>query len=186
MDEYCFQSGLARVPYDLLTFHAYSYPDYLAPSLDEHLPRRGRFHFPNGWGNTKPYAVTECGFEWGATGMSPALQATYVTEMLEQFVLYGLEFVCVYELLDNLPGYGPPNPATDETFGFVAVSGTQQSPVFTPHPVYGAVQSLYTAPSPAPTDKANYQAALTHITNRAQAMQKKSTRRTPGWRPTHI
>ena len=133
-----FAAGLAAILYDFLPFHNYPWPTSLAPTTPWSGPYSAITLIPQftvwatAQGNTKPYWMTECGWQSVDGPMTPALQSSYMVAFLQAITGYGLVVVIPYELSD---GGG-------ETYGWMnTVGGDYYN---NPKPVYTAVEALVT------------------------------------------
>jgi len=106
-----FTAGLASVPYDFLSFHVYAGPTARSPTSYFYTSSyTTETLIPNftaqctTWGNTKPYWLTECGWQAVDTSDTPnmtdALQASYMVAYLQAIESYGLAVVTPYALGD--------------------------------------------------------------------------------------
>lgn len=142
-----FTAGLASVPYDFFSFHNYPYPSAAAPTVNIWGPWVTPPDYPastsaitcipyftaqaTAWGNTKPYWMTECGWQDVDTSATPnmtdALQASYMVTFLQGIESYGLAVVTPYALSDS----------GGETYGWYTASWAA------PKPVVAAVEAAF-------------------------------------------
>ena len=167
------QAGINQALIDIWYVHAYSWPANVPPiAANPFLDLAGATARWKALGLKVPVGLSECGW-WSTTSnspvsglgtfpeMTPALQAQYLTTFLQRADIQALPVVIVYCLADN----------GGEQFGLTVWDNWPTGPLV-PKPSFAAVQALWVPAAPPVTnDKAAYQAALTHISNREAAMR---------------
>ena len=123
--------------YDAVSVHPYPWPTDSAPST----PNTGIALVPafraamTAQGDTSPLWLTEFGWSTSDVGVTPALQASYLTAALAQIAALPYVLVaCIYEGIDE-----PGETGIQTSFGIV------ESPSLTPKPAYAAVEAWIAA-----------------------------------------